>query len=130
MKRLLLSVLAIASVCAIGYGGWIGYKSYQVRQAYNVQNCGTPIMHLDRADVAVCLEPNISWVDLTLGRSARINAFTHAIAQIPGVDLETSRTDDRHKLFRIVYYMSETSDGQFITNLVAAINKPGLYEEN
>jgi hypothetical protein len=129
MKRFLLSVLAVAGFCAIGYGGWIGYKSYQMREAYDVQNCETPVMRLDKADVAVCLEPNISWVDLTLSRSARINAFTYAIAQIPGIDLETSRSDPRYRLFRIVYYMSETGDSQFITNLAAAMDDPKLYEE-
>ena len=128
------SKIMIATVLGVGalglLGGKTAYHSYRVARAYDVNRCKTPVMHLEKAGANVCLEPNISWVDLTFERPVQKDAFVNAISSIEGIDLATSRSDEKEKLFRIVFYMSRTSDTNFITDLSAAIDDPNLYTES
>ena len=126
-----IMIAAVLGVAALGLmGGNITYHSYRVARAYDVNSCKTPVMHLEKASTDVCLEPNISWVDLTFERSVKQDAFVHAISSIKGIDLATSRSDEKEKLFRIVFYMSRTSDSDFISDLSAAIDNPELFTKS
>lgn len=123
-----IMIAAVLGVAALGLlGGKTAYHSYRVARAYDVNSCKTPVMHLEKAGATVCLEPNISWVDLTFEHPVQKDAFVYAISSIKGIDLATSRSDEKEKLFRIVFYMSRTSDTKFITDLSAAIDDPNLY---
>ena len=118
----------VAVVAAVGL--YCGYGAYGRARAYNVQSCMGAVMHLDRANVDACVEPAISQVYLTFSRPTRLDAFRRVVAEVQGVDMHNSRTDDSGRIFALVFYMSRTSDVIFISDVATAIDNPALYQND
>ena len=93
--------------------------------------CSVPKMHLDKANVDICLVPGISYVVVRFDKPvSNYERFASAVAGIRGVDTDNSTGNKENTGFRILYYWSRTNEGQFISDLSVALNDPVIYDAN
>lgn len=91
-------------------------------------SCPTPLMHLPDAGVKVCIQPIISRVLLTFDRQVKVSAFADVVERVPGIDIDNSLVKDDRKSVALAYYMSETSVGKFLGEVLSLIDDSRLFD--